>query len=81
MEIEELGERLYVLDGVIEYRIPFKLGGSSYIASDSHLRAQPLTDTEFEIEVTVRYQACNDRECYPPKEQRLTIALSESTRP
>ena len=28
------------------------------------------------VEVTVRYQACNDEECYPPKNKKLTLTAT-----
>lgn len=80
LEIEELAERLFVLEDLVELQIPFKLGGARYHVNDGQLRDDPLTITEFALEVVVRYQVCNDRQCFPPGEQRLSIVLSEDTR-
>jgi peroxiredoxin len=50
------------------YRGHFRLRGLITIAEDGKLR--PLLDTSgnFSVESTFRYQACDDRTCYPPRE-------------
>jgi hypothetical protein len=47
--------------------------GEIRIAVPVHMR---LTEAEsFTLDITVRYQACNDRECYLPQTQQLSVEV------
>jgi hypothetical protein len=59
--VEGIDDEFQAFEGDIRIRVPV------------HMR---LTDAEsFTLDVTVRYQACNDRECYLPQTQQLSVEV------
>lgn len=61
--IEALGGKVAVFEGEIEIKVPAKRS-----------RAKATAKTLEGAEVSVRYQACNNAQCLPPKELKATYA-------
>jgi hypothetical protein len=65
-----MGMELPVWSGRVDVVFPFYATGE--LASET----RPLDGESVEIEATVRYQACNDEVCFPPKTERLVLRLA-----
>ncbi len=70
LHLESMGIELPVWSGTVDLVVPFYPTG--VLASET----RPLDQDSVEIEVTVRYQACNDDVCYPPTSETLTLKLA-----
>jgi len=69
LRLEELGMELPVWSGTVDIVVPFYAIGE--LASES----RPLDTDTAEIEVRIRYQACDDAVCFPPKTETLALQL------
>ncbi len=69
LRLDELGVDLQVWSGVVDIRVPF------YAVGELASEVRPLDAETASIEVTVRYQACDDRTCLLPKTERLSLEL------
>ena len=67
LRLETLDLELPVWSGTVEAVIP--LYATSELASECH----PLERTQATLEVTVRYQACDDSACLLPKSEKLVL--------
>lgn len=70
LRLESMGMELPVWSGDVDVVVPFYATGE--LASET----RPLDGEAVEIEATVRYQACNDEVCFPPKTERLVLRLA-----
>ncbi len=75
-EVEGLAEVFSVVEGRVEVTVPFKISGTQH-ESDGNKREVPLEDDTIVLTLTVSYQVCSDRECYPPAARKLSIPLIE----
>jgi hypothetical protein len=66
LRLEAIGETVPVLTG------KFRLTRDITLAADDKLKAALDADGNFTIEGSLRYQACDDRLCYIPKDLPLT---------
>jgi hypothetical protein len=62
VELRAIGETAAV------YRDRFRLKGAITIASEQELRQVIDSSGQFVIKTLLRYQACDDRICYPPRQ-------------
>ncbi len=69
IRIESMDMALPVWSGTVDIISTFYPVGE--LASET----RPLDTDSAEIEVSVRYQACNDLACFPPKTEKLTLKL------
>ena len=69
LRLESMDMELPVWSGTVEFVIPFYAIGE--LASET----RPLDADTAEIEVSVRYQACNDAICLSPRTEKLTLQL------
>ncbi len=69
LHLAALGVDLEVWSGSVDLVVPFYAKGE--LASET----RPLDSDEIEIQVAVRYQACNDNECLLPKTEVFTLSL------
>jgi len=69
LELKNLGVELQVYSGVFDIIVPFYADGR--LASE----VRPLDLETAEVEITVRYQACDDHTCLLPKTETLTLDL------
>ena len=69
LRLDELGVDLQVWSGVVDIRVPV------YAVGELASEVRPLDAETASIEVTVRYQACDDRTCLLPKTERLSLEL------
>lgn len=69
LHLAALDVDLQVWSGSVDVVIPFYPTGE--LASET----RPLDETEINIEVKVRYQACTDSECLLPKTETITLTL------
>ena len=69
LRLESMGMELPVWSGTVDIVVPFYAVGE--LASET----RPLDQDSIELEVSVRYQACNDEVCLPPKTEKLTLRL------
>jgi len=69
LRLESMNMELPVWSGMVDIVVPFYPTGE--LASET----RPLDTKSIEIEVSVRYQACNDEVCFPPKTVTLNIEL------
>lgn len=69
LRLESLDMTLPVWSGTVDIVVPFYAVGE--LASET----RPLDAETADIEVGVRYQACDDAVCYPPKTETLTLQL------
>jgi Thiol:disulfide interchange protein DsbD, N-terminal len=76
-EVEGLAEIFSVVEGVVKVTAPFKISGTQHEV-DGQKREVPLEDDTVVLTLTVSYQVCSDRECYPPAMRRLSIPLVEA---
>ena len=70
IRIESMDMALPVWSGTVDIISTFYPVGE--LASET----RPLDTDSAEIEVSVRYQACNDVACYPPKTEELSLNLA-----
>lgn len=75
-EVEGLAEVFSVIEGRVEVTVPFKISGTQH-ESDGRKREPPLEDDTIVLTLTVGYQVCSDRECFPPARRKLSIPLVE----
>ncbi|MFP6640979.1 MAG: protein-disulfide reductase DsbD domain-containing protein, partial [Myxococcota bacterium] len=69
LELKSLDVQLQVYSGVFDIIVPFYADGR--LASE----VRPLDMQSAEVEITVRYQACDDHTCLLPKTETLTLDL------
>lgn len=69
LRLESLDLELPVWSGTVDIAVPF------YAAGELASEVRPLDVESTTLEVTVRYQACNDQACLLPKTEKLTIEL------
>jgi hypothetical protein len=69
LRLESLDMELPVWSGTVDIVVPFYPVGE--LASET----RPLDMDSAEIEVGIRYQACDDAVCFPPKTEKLTMQL------
>lgn len=74
--IDGLDERFFVLHGETRLAIPFQTASRKHFL-DGRARPSPLSEEWITLTVAVRYQVCTERECFPPSERRLAVALRE----
>jgi hypothetical protein len=67
LRLESMDMALPVWSGTVDIIVPFYAIG--VLASET----RPLDSDTAEIEVGIRYQACNDEVCFPPKTERLVL--------
>jgi hypothetical protein len=69
LRLESLGVDLAVWSGVVDIVVPF------YAAGDLASEVRPLDVAAVTLDVTVRYQACNDTACFLPRTERLSLRV------
>jgi hypothetical protein len=69
LRLESVDMELPVWSGTVDIVVPFYAVGE--LASET----RPLDRDRVEIEVGVRYQACDDAVCFPPKTEKLVLQL------
>jgi peroxiredoxin len=69
LHLESLDLELSVWTGVFDVAVPV------YATAPFLSEVRPLEQTSAEIEVTVRYQACDDRTCLTPRTAKLTLEV------
>lgn len=69
LRLESMGLELPVWSGTVDVVIPFYAVGE--LASET----RPLDMQTAEIEVCIRYQACNDLVCFPPTTENLALQV------
>ena len=69
LRLESMDRELPVWSGCFDIAVPFYPTGE--LASET----RPLDTETAEIEVGIRYQACDDAVCYPPKTEKLVLQL------
>ena len=69
LRLESMSMELPVWSGTVDVVVPFYAIGE--LASET----RPLDTDTAEIEVEVRYQACDDEVCLPPKTEKLVLRL------
>jgi len=69
LRLEGMDLELPVWSGTVDIVIPFYPVGE--LASET----RPLDLETVEIEVGIRYQACDDRVCFPPKTEKLVLQV------
>jgi len=69
LRLESLDMELPVWSGTLDIVVPFYPVGE--LASET----RPLDSDSVEVEVGVRYQACDDAVCFPPKTEKLVLSL------
>lgn len=67
LRLESMGMELPVWSGSVDIVVPFYAVGE--LASET----RPLDMETAEIEVGIRYQACDDAVCFPPKTEKLAL--------
>jgi len=67
LTLAAMGVELQVWSGVVDIRVPI------YAGSELATEVAPLAQDSVEIEVTVRYQACNDDTCLLPKTETIKL--------
>jgi hypothetical protein len=70
LRLESLDLELPVWSGSVDIAVPF------YAVGELASEVRPLDTESTALEVTVRYQACNDETCLLPKTEKLTIDLA-----
>ncbi len=70
LRLESMDMELPAWSGTIDIVVPFYAVGE--LASET----RPLDANTAEIEVGIRYQACNDAVCFPPKSEMFTLQLT-----
>lgn len=69
LRLESMGMELPVWSHSVDFAVPIYAVGE--LASET----RPLDTDTAELEVRVRYQACDDTVCLPPKTEKLTLSL------
>jgi len=69
LRLESMGMELPVWHGTVDWVVPFYPVGE--LASET----RPLDADSAALEVEVRYQACNDSVCYPPRTEKLGLQV------
>jgi len=69
LRLESMNLELPVWSRTVDIIVPFYAIG--ILASET----RPLDTHAVEIEVAIRYQACNDTACFPPKTEKLVLQL------
>ena len=69
LHLAALDVDLEVWSGEVDIVIPF------YATGELVSETRPLDADSVELDIEVRYQACNDQECLLPRTERLTLAL------
>jgi hypothetical protein len=70
LRLDSMDMELPVWSGTLDILVPFYPVGE--LASET----RPLDTDAVEIEVRVRYQACDNAVCYPPKTEELSLKLA-----
>ena len=73
LRLESLDLELPVWSGQVDFRIPV------YALSSLQSECRPLEEDTIDIEVNVRYQACDDNVCLLPKTETFTITAPMDT--
>lgn len=69
LRLQGLGVDLQVWSGVVDLVVPF------YAVGELASEVRPLDVDRVTLDVTVRYQACNDETCLLPRTEQLSLAL------
>jgi hypothetical protein len=69
LRLESMDMELPVWSGTVDVVLPFYAVGE--LASET----RPLDVSSVKIEVGVRYQACDDNICFPPKTEKFSLCL------
>ncbi len=69
LHLASLGLDLHVYSGTVDIVVPF------YAAGELASETRPLDMDSVDIEVKVRYQACTDEECLPPRTENFSLNL------
>jgi hypothetical protein len=70
LRLESLDLELPVWSGTVDIAVPF------YAVGELASEVRPLDMESTTLEVTVRYQACNDQTCLLPKSEKMTLDLA-----
>lgn len=70
LRLESMGLELPVWSGQVDFVYPFYALGE--LASET----RPLDHDKVKLEVTIRYQACDDQVCLLPKTEKLTLDVA-----
>lgn len=70
LRLESMGMELPVWGGSVDIVIPF------YAIGELVSETRPLDSDSIDMSIGVRYQACNDEVCYPPKTETLSLQLA-----
>ena len=70
LRLESMGMELPVWSGNVDIVVPF------YPVAELASETRPLDVASAPLQVEVRYQACNDALCFPPKTERLALELA-----
>jgi len=70
LRLESMGMELPVWSGSFDVVVPFYPVGE--LASET----RPLDVDTAQVDITVRYQACDDAVCFPPKTEQLSLGLA-----
>lgn len=76
--IHGLDEEFFVLEGVVDLTVPFKLSGRDHDLLGRN-RSTPLESGDAALVVLVRYQACTGSACFAPQEVRLPLRLAQES--
>lgn len=69
LHLESLGVDLAVWSGVVDIVVPF------YAVGELASEVRPLDVDAVTLDVTVRYQACNDETCLLPRTEKLSLRV------
>jgi len=69
LRLESVDMELPVWSGTVDIVVPFCARGE--MASET----RPLDVDLVDLEIGIRYQACDDNVCFPPKSEKLTLRL------
>jgi len=73
LHLSEMNVDLAVWSGVTDIQVPV------YALSSLASELRPLQDSELEINVSIRYQACTDNSCLLPRTESFTLAVPIET--
>ncbi|MEM7411448.1 MAG: protein-disulfide reductase DsbD domain-containing protein [Myxococcota bacterium] len=69
LRMESIDVELPVWSGQVDFVVPFYAVGE--LASET----RPLDQDDVTIEVGIRYQACDDQMCFPPKSEKMALTV------